>query len=208
MEQLVELFPNLSLHQLDLFNRVEKLYADWNAQINVISRKDIDQFKTRHLLHSLSIALFTEFRSGGKVLDVGTGGGFPGIPLAILFPEVHFTLVDSIGKKIKVVQAVANELQLTNVTAINGRAEQISGQFDYVVSRAVTRLLPFFGWVDSKIDFSRFSNSGFYGLKGGDLTEEIAEFQKNYRKKHIKLFNLNSKLKDDFFETKKLVFVG
>jgi 16S rRNA (guanine527-N7)-methyltransferase len=208
LEQLKELFPHLTDLQKDQFRQAEDLYNHWNAQINVISRKDIDQFRTRHLLHSLSIGLFTTFRDGGKVLDVGTGGGFPGIPLAILYPNVDFHLVDSIGKKIKVVHAVAEELGLKNVKANHIRAEQANGEFDYVVSRAVTRLTPFYTWIEDKIDFSRFTNSGFYGLKGGDLTEEIREFQKANKSMNVTLYNLSDKLKDDFFETKKIVFVN
>ncbi len=208
MEQLIELFPELTGHQIDQFKQAEELYKHWNAQINVISRKDIDQFHTRHLLHSLSIGLFTTFRSGGRVLDVGTGGGFPGIPLAILYPDVDFHLVDSIGKKIKVVNAVADGIGLKNVKASHIRAEQVKGEFDYVVSRAVTRLTPFFAWIDDKIDYSRYTNSGFYGLKGGDLTEEIRNFEKAYKSLNVTLYDVSTKLNDAFFETKKIVFVN
>ena len=188
--------------------QAEALYREWNAQINVISRKDIDQFYTRHLLHSLSIGMFTSFNDGGKVLDVGTGGGFPGIPLSILFPNVHFHLVDSIGKKIKVVKEVASALELTNVEASHSRAESISGEFDYIVSRAVTRLSPFYSWIEDKIDFSRFTNSGFYALKGGDLKEEIKTFKSNYRDAHITQYDISDKLEDEFFETKKIIFIN
>jgi len=208
LEQLIELFPELTGHQIDQFKQAEELYKHWNAQINVISRKDIDQFHTRHLLHSLSIGLFTTFRSGGRVLDVGTGGGFPGIPLAILYPDVDFHLVDSIGKKIKVVNAVADGIGLKNVKASHIRAEQVKGEFDYVVSRAVTRLTPFFAWIDDKIDYSRYTNSGFYGLKGGDLTEEIRNFEKAYKSLNVTLYDVSTKLNDAFFETKKIVFVN
>ncbi len=174
----------------------------------MISRKDIDQFYIRHLLHSLSIGLFTTFNKGGRVLDVGTGGGFPGIPLAILFPEVQFYLVDSIGKKIKVVNEVAHQLGLKNVRTEHIRAEQVTGEFDYVVSRAVTRLTPFYEWIEDKIDFSRFTNSGFYALKGGDLTKEVNEFKEANKESHVTLFDISSKLKREFFETKKIVFVN
>lgn len=208
MELLETLFPQLSEAQKTQFDSLEALYRDWNAQINVISRKDIDQFQTRHLLHSLSIGLFTEIRAGGKVLDVGTGGGFPGIPLAILFPDVKFHLVDSIGKKIKVVKEVSQQLNLTNVTADHIRAEEVKGEFDYVVSRAVTRLTPFYHWISDKIDFSRFTNAGFYALKGGDLREEVAEFKKAYKQSHVTQFDIQEKLHDPFFETKKILFVN
>lgn len=194
--------------QLSQFAQAEELYREWNAQINVISRKDIDQFYTRHLLHSLSIGMFTSFKDGGRVLDVGTGGGFPGIPLSILYPNVQFHLVDSIGKKIKVVKEVANALGLQNVRASHSRAEDIKEEFDYVVSRAVTRLSPFYAWIENKIDFSRFTNSGFYALKGGDLGEEIKTFKSSYKQAHVTTFDLSSKLKDEFFETKKIIFVN
>lgn len=208
LELLKSLFPNLTELQVSQFEAIEEHYREWNAQINVISRKDIDQFHTRHLLHSLSIGLFTELRSGSKVLDVGTGGGFPGIPLAILFPEVDFHLVDSIGKKIKVVNEVSNSLGLKNVTSAHIRAEEVKGSFDYVVSRAVTRLAPFYDWIEDKIDHSRFTNSGFYALKGGDLGEEIKAFKSAYKDAHVTTYDISDKLKDEFFETKKILFVN
>ncbi|MBO6517269.1 MAG: 16S rRNA (guanine(527)-N(7))-methyltransferase RsmG [Bacteroidia bacterium] len=208
MEQLKHLFPDISDEQIAQFAQAEVLYNEWNSKINVISRKDIDQFQTRHLLHSLSIALFTSFKPGSKVLDVGTGGGFPGVPLAILYPNCTFHLVDSIGKKIKVVNEVASALGLNNITADHIRAEQVKGTYDYVVSRAVTRLTPFFHWIHDKIDYSRFTNSGFYGLKGGDLAEEVREFQNAYKKSNVTLYSISDKLSDAFFETKKIVFVN
>ncbi len=194
--------------QLESFEKLEGLYQLWNAQINVISRKDIEHFNTRHLLHSLSVGLFTSFKSGGKVLDVGTGGGFPGVPLAILFPDTEFTLVDSIGKKIKVVNEITSELKLTNVTTHQLRAEEVEGEFDYIVSRAVTRLAPFYHWIQNKIDFSRFTNSGLYALKGGNLSDEIKSFKSEFREAHVEEFDISTKLNDDFFETKKIVFVN
>ena len=208
MELLKSLFPDLTDTQIKQFESLEALYQEWNAQINVISRKDIDQFTTRHLLHSLGIGLFTTFKPGAMVLDVGTGGGFPGIPLAILFPDVEFHLVDSIGKKIKVVKAVSEAVGLKNVTADHIRAEEVKGEFDYVVSRAVTRLEPFYQWIESKIDFSRFTNSGLYALKGGDLKPEIQAFKATFTDAHVTTYELSDKLKDDFFETKKIVFVN
>jgi len=208
LELLKSLFPDLTDTQIKQFESLEALYQEWNAQINVISRKDIDQFTTRHLLHSLGIGLFTTFKPGAMVLDVGTGGGFPGIPLAILFPDVEFHLVDSIGKKIKVVKAVSEAVGLKNVTADHIRAEEVKGEFDYVVSRAVTRLEPFYQWIESKIDFSRFTNSGLYALKGGDLKPEIQAFKATFTDAHVTTYELSDKLKDDFFETKKIVFVN
>ena len=208
LELLKQYFPNLSETQLKQFGMLEKQYQEWNAQINVISRKDIDQFVTRHLLHSLSIGLFTTFKPNGKVLDVGTGGGFPGVPLAILFPDVQFHLVDSIGKKIKVVKAVTEAIGLTNLTSQQARAEEVKGQFDYVVSRAVTRLEPFYQWIEKKIDFSKFTNSGLYALKGGDLKQEIQNFEHAFKQAHVTTYNLTDKLEGEFFETKKIVFVN
>lgn len=208
MELLNTLFPDLTEQQQSQFEAIEGRYRHWNAQINVISRKDIDQFYTRHLLHSLAMGLFVDFRDGGTVLDVGTGGGFPGIPLAILFPEVQFHLVDSIGKKIKVVKEVTESLGLKNVTSAHIRAEEVKGSFDYVISRAVTRLAPFYEWIEDKIDFSRFTNSGFYALKGGDLGEEIKAFKSAYREAHVTEFDISKKLTDPFFETKKMLFIN
>ncbi|MFT5723457.1 MAG: 16S rRNA (guanine527-N7)-methyltransferase [Bacteroidia bacterium] len=208
MELLKTLFPDLTPSQLTQFESLEDMYRHWNAQINVISRKDIDQFATRHLLHSLALGLFTTYKPGSRVMDVGTGGGFPGIPLAILFPEVQFHLVDSIGKKIKVVQEVTQVLELKNVTSVQVRAEEVEGTFDYVVSRAVTRLSPFYAWVEKKIDFSKYTNSGFYALKGGDLGPEIKEFKSAYKTAHVTQFEIKDKLDDPFFETKKIVFIN
>lgn len=192
-------FPKLTDRQQTQFNSLEELYTHWNSQINVISRKDIDELYLRHVLHSLGIAKVTSFENGAKVLDVGTGGGFPGIPLAILFPEVQFTLIDSIGKKIKVVNEVTKALGLKNVTTQHIRAQEVKGQFNYVVSRAVTRMKPFYGWVRTKL---KPQGSIFY-LKGGDLDNEMAELKKPYRQ-----IDLSGFFKEDFFETKKVVEVG
>lgn len=191
-------FPNLSENQQKQFEALGKLYEKWNSQINVISRKDIDALYLHHVLHSLGIAKVKTFENGSNVLDVGTGGGFPGIPLAILLPEVQFTLIDSIGKKIKVVQAVAQTLSLQNVIAQHIRAQEVKGRFDYVVSRAVTRIKPFYTWVKPKI---KIGGSIFY-LKGGDLTKEMAELKKPYREIDLKDF-----FYEDFFETKKVIEV-
>lgn len=204
MEQLLRYFPALSAAQQRQFAALQELYTEWNAQINVISRKDMDAFYLHHVLHSLAIAKIMSFNAGAKVMDVGTGGGFPGIPLAILFPETHFTLVDSIGKKIKVVEEVSKTLGLQNVKAIHGRAEEVKGQFDFVVSRAVTRMAPFYDWVKDKfLNNSRHSlPNGILYLKGGDLMDELDEAKRPYRIYPIPRF-----FDDAFFETKVVVYV-
>jgi len=195
---LQQYFPDLTIKQQKQFDALEDLYIHWNAQINVISRKDIDELYLRHVLHSLGIAKVKVFEDGATVLDVGTGGGFPGIPLAILFPNVEFLLIDSIGKKIKVVNEVIKALGLTNVKGQHIRAQETKGVFNYVVSRAVTRIKPFYGWVRPKL---KTGGSILY-LKGGDLNEEMAELKKPYRE--IELSNF---FKEDFFETKKVIEV-
>jgi 16S rRNA (guanine527-N7)-methyltransferase len=197
-------FPNLSEKQLEQFELLFPLYTEWNEKINVISRKDIDHVMLHHVLHSLAIAKIIDFRPGTEILDVGTGGGFPGIPLAILFPECQFLLVDSIGKKIKVVEEVAKALGLLNVQAKHARAEDIDQDFEFVVSRAVTRITPFYYWVRKKISPNHFHamRNGILYLKGGDLTEELEEFGK----KHT-LFDISTYFEEDFFETKKVLYV-
>jgi 16S rRNA (guanine527-N7)-methyltransferase len=201
---LIKYFPTLTEQQRQQFNRLPELYNYWNNQINVISRKDIEQLFERHVLHSLGIAKIIPFLPGESVLDVGTGGGFPGIPLAILFPETQFHLVDSIGKKIKVVQEIAKDLGLKNVRASHQRAEQINEKFDFVVSRAVTRLSEFYPWVKDK--FNRQSKNaipnGILYLKGGDLTEEIAESGLN-----VQQFQLKDYFEEEFFETKQVICI-
>ena len=203
MDRIVENFPDLSDEQLEQFSKLGDLYRYWNAKINVVSRKDIDSLYLRHVLHSLGIAKVQKFLPSARVLDVGTGGGFPGIPLAIMFPETDFVLVDSIGKKIKVVEGVAHELGLENVTAIHGRAEKVKGEYDFIVSRAVTRMDDFVKWVRKKI--ARKNNhelkNGILYLKGGDLTEELKNFPSS------RLFDLNDFFDDPFFETKKVVHI-
>ncbi|WP_299801270.1 16S rRNA (guanine(527)-N(7))-methyltransferase RsmG [uncultured Maribacter sp.] len=203
VEIIFENFPNLSENQKQEFRKLEELYKDWNQKINVVSRKDIDELYLRHVLHSLGIAKFITFKDGSTVLDVGTGGGFPGIPLAILFPEVHFTLVDSIGKKIKVVNQVVEGLQLANVTTINARVEEIPGKFDFIVSRAVAAMPTFVHWIKGKIkkDSKHPIRNGILYLKGGDLNEEL----KDYRTAEV--YNLTDYFKEDFFETKKMVYL-
>ena len=203
MEVISQNFPELTEKQLNQFSKLEDLYTDWNAQINVISRKDIDALYVKHVLHSLGIAKVQPFLPGSKILDVGTGGGFPGIPLAIMFPETQFVLVDSIGKKIKVVEAVAEALGLQNVTAIHTRAEKVQGEFDFIVSRAVTNMDDFVTWVRKKIrrkNKHQLKNGILY-LKGGDLTEELQNFPS------AKLYDLTDYFNDPFFETKKVVHV-
>ena len=201
---LLKYFPNITPQQQQQFEQLPELYNFWNNQINVISRKDIDQLYERHVLHSLGIAKVMQFLSGENVLDVGTGGGFPGIPLAILFPETQFFLVDSIGKKIKVVKEVASALGLQNVKAEHLRAEQVNEKFDFVVSRAVTRLKEFYPWVKGK--FSNQSKNtlanGILYLKGGDLQEEIAESGLTVQQFHLKDY-----FSEEFFETKQVIYV-
>jgi len=201
---LLKYFPNLSPEQIKQFAQLEELYTFWNAQINVISRKDTDNFYTHHVLHSLGIAKVCEFIPGTAILDIGTGGGFPGIPLAILFPETSFTLVDSIGKKIKVVTEVAAALGLKNVQAIHARAEEIKGEFDFIVSRAVTQMPVFLKWVNGKTKKKSEHElvNGILYLKGGDLSEEMKTVKYLHRE-----FSLSELFEEDFFETKKVIYV-
>lgn len=197
-------FPNLSETQREQFRLLGDLYPDWNARINVVSRKDIDRLYLHHVLHSLGIAKFIGFVPKTRILDVGTGGGFPGIPLAILFPEVQFHLVDSIGKKIKVVREVASGVGLTNVSADHIRAEQLDEKYDFVVSRAVTRLVDFYPWVRNKFlkkDKNAVPNGILY-LKGGDLQEEIAEAGLQ-----ASVYALSDYFDEVFFETKQVVYI-
>jgi 16S rRNA (guanine527-N7)-methyltransferase len=197
-------FPDLSEKQKTQFGKLSKLYREWNDRINVVSRKDIDNLYVNHVLHSLGIAKVISFLPGAAVLDVGTGGGFPGIPLAIVFPETRFHLVDSIGKKITVVKAVAEALGLANVVAEQTRAELIPAEYDFIVSRAVTRLKEFYGWVGRKTKkkSKHHMPNGILYLKGGDLHEELSELGKQYE-----LFNLSEYFTEEFFETKKVVYV-
>jgi 16S rRNA (guanine527-N7)-methyltransferase len=203
-ELIKKYFPEITEIQLHQFEQLFPLYVEWNEQINVVSRKDIDNLMLHHVLHSLAIAKFIEFRPGTEILDVGTGGGFPGIPLAILFPESSFLLVDSIGKKIKVVEGVVEGLGLTNVRAQHVRAEDVDQDFEFIVSRAVTRLNPFYYWVRKKISPNHFhtKRNGLILLKGGDLREEIQELERK-----TKVVDLPSYFDEPFFETKKLVYV-
>jgi len=204
MKLLQHYFPDLSEVQIQQFSALESLYVHWNAQINVISRKDTEHFYERHVLHSLAIAKVHSFLPGSQILDIGTGGGFPGIPLAILFPDVQFHLVDSIGKKIKVVQEVASSLGLQNVTASHARAETIKDRYDFIISRAVTQMPVFLTWVkgkSAKKNLHSLKNGVLY-LKGGDLTEELSGL-----KYPVKEFLISDFFKEEFFETKKVVYV-
>ena len=194
-------FSGLSELQIDRFKALKELYSDWNTKINVVSRKDIDELMIRHVLHSLGIAKVQPFQPGSSVLDIGTGGGFPGIPLAIMYPETTFVLVDSIGKKIGVVNEVIQALGLQNVSAEHIRAEQVSGKFDFIVSRAVTRMETFVYWTHGKIKKHNQHelHNGILYLKGGDLNEELASFPQ------ARLFPLDAYFKEPFFETKMVV---
>lgn len=205
--QTVELiyshFPDLTERQRHQFVALQDVYTEWNAKINVISRKDMESFYEKHVLHSLGIAKVYSFKPGQKVLDVGTGGGFPGIPLAILFPDTQFHLVDSIGKKIKVVLAVAEALDLENVRADHGRAEEFKGPYDFVVSRAVTQMQRFVPWIKGKISQKNLDSdriNGLLYLKGGDLAEELGTMK-------ARISNLSNFFTSEFFETKKVVYL-
>lgn len=196
MDIILKYFPDLTPHQREQFAAMRDVYEHWNSQINVISRKDIDELYLRHVLHSLAIARTGLIVPGMKVLDVGCGGGFPGIPLAVLMPDVHFTMCDSIGKKIKVVTGVAEALGLNNVTPVNCRAEDLPQQFDWVISRAVAELSKFVGWTWHKTDY------GILYLKGGDLTQEIADAGKK-----TVSYNISDWFNEEFFETKKVLYL-
>ena len=204
VELLYKYFPHLSELQKKQFEQLPELYEHWNAQINVISRKDIDLLYERHVLHSLGIAKVIQFKPRTKIMDVGTGGGFPGIPLAILFPDSSFHLVDSIGKKIKVVKEVAAALNLKNLSAEHTRCETIKDKYDFVVSRAVTDFAEFYRWVCFKFSKQSFNSSpnGILYLKGGDLSEEL-----NHFKNKVKLYPLSNFFEEEFFVTKKVVYL-
>ncbi len=201
---ILKYFPELTDEQKQQFEELLPLYTFWNEQINVISRKDLDHFYERHVLHALAIAKVMKFTDGSAILDVGTGGGFPGIPLAILFPECRFHLVDSIGKKIKVVKEVATALKLQNVEATHDRAENIKGEFDFVVSRAVTAMPVFLTWLKNKFRMEQRNElpNGILYLKGGDLTEEMQPVQQT-----VNYYNISNFYDEEFFETKKVVHV-
>jgi 16S rRNA (guanine527-N7)-methyltransferase len=203
MELILKYFPDLTEQQIEQFEALLSLYKEWNAKINVISRKDIDELYLRHVLHSLAIAKVMPFANGSSILDVGTGGGFPGVPLAILFPECQFHLVDSINKKLKVIKGVVDALSLENIKTTHSRVEAINEQYDFIVSRAVTSMPEFTKWVKGKIrkeQINDFKNGILY-LKGGDLSDELKQYTR------VKLFPLTDYFKEDFFETKKVVYL-
>ena len=203
MIELKKYFPNLSQDQLEKFMRLVPIYKDWNSKVNLISRRDIENLFTNHILHSLSIVNIIEFESSTSVLDVGTGGGFPGIPLAIFFPNVKFTLLDSIGKKIKVVESVSKDLSLSNVTAINDRVENHFDKYDFILSRAVAKMDKFYSLVNKNFNSKSINEipNGIISLKGGDLKDELKDF------KEKKIFDISEFFADDFFKTKRVVYV-
>ena len=205
MDLILKYFPKLTERQREQYAALLPLYEDWNAKINVISRKDMGNFYEHHVLHSLAIAKVMQFKTMADVLDVGTGGGFPGIPLAIMFPDANFYLIDSVGKKIKVVQDVVRQLELKNVRAEQIRAEQVEGDFDFIVSRAVTTLSEFAGWVKGKVSDSHYHQlrNGILYLKGGDLTDELAPFRKK-----VRTWDISDFFEEEFFETKKVVYLA
>lgn len=203
IDLILKYFPEISEEQKLQFQKLEALYNEWNSKINVISRKDMESLYEKHILHSLGIAKVMSFADGTKILDVGTGGGFPGIPLAILFPQCHFTLIDSIGKKIKVVNEVAEGVGLKNVVGIHGRAEKLKGKFHFVVSRAVTQMPEFLRWLKGKFEKEQINpkHNGVLYLKGGDLAEELAGLK-------CELFKLKDFFEEEFFDTKKVVYLS
>ncbi len=203
VDLILKYFPNLSEYQVEQFQKLEHLYLEWNEKINVISRKDTDFLYEKHILHSLGIAKVMQFAPNTKVLDVGTGGGFPGIPLAIMFPEVEFTLIDSIGKKIKVVQGISDGVGLKNVIAIHGRAEKLKEKYHFVVSRAVTQMPEFLRWLKGRFEKEQINqkHNGVLYLKGGDLAEELAGIK-------CEIHQLKNYFEEEFFDTKKVVYLS
>ena len=203
MIELKKYFPNLSQDQLGKFKKLVPIYKDWNSKVNLISRRDIENLFTNHILHSLSIAKFLEFKTSTSILDVGTGGGFPGIPLAIYFPNVNFTLLDSIGKKIKVVESVSKDLSLFNVNAVNDRVENHYDKYDFILSRAVAKMDKFYSLVNKNFNSKSINEipNGIISLKGGDLKDELKDFNEK------KIFDISEFFSDDFFNEKKIVYV-
>jgi 16S rRNA (guanine527-N7)-methyltransferase len=203
MQIIQKYFPDLSEKQLQQFSDLQELYEHWNSQINVISRKNMDTLYINHVLHSLAIAKVVQFAKGTTVLDIGTGGGFPGIPLAILFPDTEFLLVDSIGKKIKVVNEVCSAICLSNVRTMHERAEKVNETFDFVVSRAVTNMTDFKKWVKGKFNKKHYNSidNGILYLKGGDLMEELRGIS------HTN-YDISEFFTEEFFDTKKVIYIG
>ena len=203
MELILKYFPNLTEVQIEQFGALKELYKDWNAKINVVSRKDIDELYLKHILHSLGIAKVIEFSDHTSILDVGTGGGFPGVPLAILFPNCQFHLVDSINKKLKVINAVTEAIGLENVKTTHSRVEVIDETYDFIVSRAVTAMPEFTTWIKGKIAKKQQNalKNGILYLKGGDLTEELKQYTT------VKAFLLSDYFEEEFFETKKVIYL-
>jgi 16S rRNA (guanine527-N7)-methyltransferase len=204
VDEILKYFNDLTPRQIEQLGMLEQLYNDWNSKINVVSRKDIDELYTRHVLHSLAIARVCNFKPGTRILDVGCGGGFPGIPLAIMFPDVQFTLVDSIGKKIKVVNEVASALGLTNIEGLQQRAEKLNQRYHFIVSRAVTTFPKFVALTRKLIDKKQINElkNGIIYLKGGDFSDEIALFNDR-----TILYNISDFFEDEFFETKKVIYM-
>jgi 16S rRNA (guanine527-N7)-methyltransferase len=204
LETILKYFRELSTEQIDKISRLKDLYLDWNSKINVISRKDIDEIYVRHVLHSLSIAKIISFKEGTQIVDVGCGGGFPGIPLAILFPDARFTLVDSIGKKVQVVSQIASALDLKNVETINDRAENLNGKYDFVTSRAITAFPKFVSLTRNLISKNHRNviQNGVIYLKGGEFSSEIEPFTKT-----IKIIDISDFFNEPFFETKKIIYL-
>lgn len=204
MDTIIKYFPELTERQKEQFAALLPLYEDWNAKINVISRKDMEHFYEHHVLHSLAIAKVIQFKPMSEVLDVGTGGGFPGVPLAIMFPQVRFMLVDSIGKKIKVVNSVIDSLGLQNAKAQQIRVEQLEGEYDFIVSRAVTTLPEFVSWVKKKVSKTQYHKmrNGILYLKGGDLADELFPFRQK-----VRMWEINSFFEEEYFQTKKVIYL-
>jgi 16S rRNA (guanine527-N7)-methyltransferase len=203
LNEIEKYFPNLSKEQIEKLNKLIPLYTYWNSKVNLISRRDIDNLFINHILHSLAIVKIINFKDGSNVLDVGTGGGFPGIPLSIFFPNVNFTLLDSIGKKIKVVESISNDLSLKNVRTVNDRVENHFDKYEFIVSRAVSRMNKFYSMVSKNINSKSLNKlpNGIVSLKGGDLENELKEFNNK------KVYEISEFFHEDFFETKKIVFI-
>lgn len=208
-EIITKYFPNLTELQINQFKQLYDLYVDWNSKINVVSRKDIESLYEKHVLHSLAIAKYVQFENGTKVLDIGTGGGFPGIPLAIMFPNTEFTLCDSIGKKIKVAEEISNAIGLKNTDFVVGRVENLKEEFHFIVSRAVAPMESLYRWTQDYIDDNCFNAklNGYLLLKGGDLKEEIKDLKRLNAKLNVQTADLNSFFEGEFFETKQLVYI-